>query len=80
MSLIRLRLSNVNFASDRIRIVRWVSESARPFEIVNDPGFQCLMKMERPDCYIPDAGTVARDVRNTFMHTRQQLAAKLQVC
>ena len=66
--------------SDRIRIVRWVSESARPFEIVNDSGFQCLMKMGRPDYYIPDAGTVARDVRNTFTHTRQQLAAKLQVC
>jgi hypothetical protein len=33
--------------------VRWVSESIRPFEIVEDWGFQFLMKSGRPEFYIP---------------------------
>jgi hypothetical protein len=35
-------LSDVN--NTRAEIVKWVAESLRPFEIVKDQGFQCLMK------------------------------------
>ncbi|KAG1724562.1 uncharacterized protein EDB91DRAFT_1239965 [Suillus paluster] len=34
-------------------LVHWVAESLRPFNIVKDRGFQCLMKTGRPEYYIP---------------------------
>ena len=37
----------------RAEIVRWVAESLRPYEIVSNRGFQCLMKTGRPEYYIP---------------------------
>ncbi|KAF8326248.1 hypothetical protein F5887DRAFT_900191, partial [Amanita rubescens] len=50
----------------RAAIVRWVSESVRPFKIVADRGFQFLMKTGRPEYYIPSPTTVSRDVRLVF--------------
>lgn len=64
---------------DRARIVRWVSESARPFDIVQDHGFLRLMKAGRPEFYIPSPSTVARDVRIVFARARQQIAKLLGV-
>ncbi|KIL55792.1 hypothetical protein M378DRAFT_53553, partial [Amanita muscaria Koide BX008] len=49
-------------------IVRWVSESMRPFQIVNDRGFQSLMKTGRPDYHIPSPETISRDVKQVFEH------------
>ena len=60
-------------------IVRWVAESKRPFQVINDRGFQMLIKTGRPDFYIPCAETVSRDVKNIFVHVRQQIAKMLQV-
>ncbi|KAG2084071.1 uncharacterized protein F5147DRAFT_748844 [Suillus discolor] len=37
----------------KAEIVRWVCESARPFDIVKDRGFQSLMKTGRPEYYLP---------------------------
>lgn len=65
--------------SDRAEIVRWVSESMRPFKIVKDRGFQCLMKTGRPEHYIPSPETVSRDVKKVFVRCRQRIAAMLQV-
>ena len=64
----------------RAEIVRWVSESMRPFSIVEDRGFQCLMKTGRPDYYLPSASTVSRDVKLVFARTRERIAKLLQVC
>jgi hypothetical protein len=66
--------------SYRVEMVRWVSESLRPFSIVEDRGFQCLMKTGRPDYYLPSISTVARDVRLVFSRTRERIAKLLQVC
>ena len=63
----------------RAEIVRWVSESAQPFKIVEDYGFQCLMKTGRPDLYIPLASTVSQDVKLLFAQTREWIAQMLQV-
>jgi hypothetical protein len=63
----------------RAEIVHWVSESARPFEIVNDRGFQSLMKTGRPAYYIPSPSMVSCDVRMMFARTRQRIARILQV-
>jgi hypothetical protein len=46
-------------------IVQWVSESKRPFNIVNDRGFQLLMK-GRPNYYIPSPTTISQDVKHVF--------------
>ena len=51
---------------DRAEIVRWVSENFRPFKIVEDRGFQSLMKTGQPDQYIPSASTVSWDVKLVF--------------
>jgi len=59
--------------------VRWVSESLRPFSIVEDRGFQCLMKTGRPVYYIPSRWTVSRDVRLVFSCTHTRVATMLQV-
>jgi hypothetical protein len=63
----------------RAEIVRWVSESMRPFSIVDDRGFQSLMKTGRPTYYIPSASTVSRDVKQVFVKVRGRIAKMLQV-
>jgi hypothetical protein len=65
--------------SNRAEIVRWVVENNRPFTIVNDRGFQSLMKTGRPGYYLPSPSTVSRDVRQVFAHTRVRVAKMLQV-
>ena len=61
-------------ALDRAEIVRWVSESLRPFKIVEDRGFQSLMKTGQPGYYIPSASTVSQDVKLVFAKTRGRIA------
>lgn len=58
--------------------MRWVSESKRPFNIVNDRGFQSLMKTGRPEYYIPSPTTVSRDVKQVFANVRKRIAKMLQ--
>lgn len=62
----------------RAEIVRWVAESKRPFNIVDDRGFQKLMKTGRPEYHIPSPVTVSRDVKRVFANTRQRIAKMLQ--
>jgi hypothetical protein len=63
----------------RAEIVRWVSESKRPFKIVKDRGFQKLMKTGRPEYYIPSPETVSRDVKKVFVRVRKRIAKLLKV-
>jgi hypothetical protein len=63
----------------KAEIVRWVSESMRPFEIVEDRGFQCLMKTGWPEYYIPSRTTVSRDVKQVFANTQKRIATMLKV-
>ncbi|PPQ81292.1 hypothetical protein CVT26_015194 [Gymnopilus dilepis] len=65
-------------AEARAEFVRWVSESKRPFQIVNDRAFRSLMKTGRPEAYIPSAETVSRDVKNVFVRVREHIAKMLQ--
>ena len=60
-------------------IVRWVAESKRPFQIVNDRGFQSLMKTGRPEYHIPSMQTVSRDVKQAFVEARKRATKMLQV-
>ena len=60
-------------------IIRWVSESMRPFEIVEDRGFHCLMKTVWPGSYIPSRTTVSRDTKHVFVNTWKRVAKILRV-
>ncbi|SJL03663.1 uncharacterized protein ARMOST_16509 [Armillaria ostoyae] len=62
----------------RAEHVRWIAESSRPFAIVKDRGYNCLMKTGRPSCYVPSPSTVARDVKTVFGNTRQRISEMLQ--
>jgi len=75
-SLMGLPLPNV---LGRAEIVCWVAESLRPFDIVTDQGFQSLMKTGRLEYYLPSAETIARDVRQVFVHSHQRVAKMLKV-
>ena len=59
--------------------VQWVAESKCPFQIVNDRSFRSLMKTGWPECYIPSAETVSRDVKKVFVRVRDRIATMLQV-
>src|SRR5438552_4035039 len=63
---------------NRAKIMCWVFESKRPFNIVNDHGFQCLMKTGRPEYYIPSPTTILRDVKQVFVNVRKRIAKMLQ--
>jgi hypothetical protein len=63
-----------------VEIVQWVAESMHPFKIVDNHGFQCLMKTGRPDYYLPSAQTVSCDVKQIFMSCQKQIANMLHVC
>ena len=62
-----------------VECIMWVAESMRSFSIVEDPGFQCLMKNGRPTYRIPPASMVAQDIRVVYTHTRERIAKMLQV-
>lgn len=66
-------------AETRVELVRWVSKSLRPFDIVNDESFQCLMKTGRPGYYLPSPKTISRDVKTVFARTRIRIAKLLRV-
>jgi hypothetical protein len=76
-------MSNVFFfywsEFSRAEIVHWVSESLRPFLIVKDRGFLCLMKTGRPEYYLPSPSTVSHDVRLVFANVWRRMAKMMQV-
>ncbi|TFY78228.1 hypothetical protein EWM64_g5785 [Hericium alpestre] len=62
----------------RAEIVRWVSESLRPFNIVDDACFKSLMKTGRPGYQLPSPRTVSCDVKLVFARARNRMAKMLQ--
>lgn len=55
-----------------------MSESYRPFRIIEDRGFKSLMKTGRSAYYLPSASTVSRDIKRVFAKSRQRIADMLQ--
>ena len=50
----------------------------RPFRIVKDRGLQWLCRTGRPNFYLPDETTVAKDVKFLYNWTEGQLAEELE--
>ena len=65
--------------NDRAEIIWWVAESKQPFQIVNNHGFQSLMKTRRPEYHIPSMQTVSHDVKWVFVQVCKHIAKMLQV-
>jgi len=63
----------------RVKLVRWVAENLRPYEIVSDRGFQCLMKTGRPGYYLTHPSTISRDLKVVFKNVRNQVARMLRI-
>ncbi|KAG2350046.1 hypothetical protein BDR05DRAFT_972912 [Suillus weaverae] len=59
-------------------IVHWVAESLCPFKIVQDRGFQSLMKTGQPEYYLPSSSTVSQDVQLVFVQTHQHIAKMMK--
>ncbi|KAJ3751726.1 hypothetical protein EV360DRAFT_20928, partial [Lentinula raphanica] len=59
---------------------RWVSENARPFQVVQDRCYRWLQKEGRPHQYILSRETVGRDVKKLYMRSKEKLAEELQMC
>ena len=51
----------------------------RSMKIVEDPGFQRLMKTGRPHYKIPSSKTVARDIHVVFRKVKERITKMLQV-
>lgn len=58
---------------------RWVSESARPFNIVEDRCYRWLQCEGRPDRYVPNRKKVSKDVKILYERVKEKLAEELQV-
>ncbi|KAL6300118.1 hypothetical protein BKA93DRAFT_741171, partial [Sparassis latifolia] len=56
----------------------WQEASLRLFTIVEDWAFQSLMKMGRPEYWIPSRWTVARDVHKVFARCHARVTKMLQ--
>lgn len=50
----------------------------RPFSIVQDRGFQSLMKTGRPGYWVPSPTTVARDIKDVYARTRTRIGHLLR--
>ena len=78
-----MSLGFVTFAPNKgffsVAFVRWVTESNTPFQIVNDPSFQMLMKTGRPDCYILSAEMLFCNVKKIFVCVHRRISRMLKV-
>jgi hypothetical protein len=64
---------------NRAEFVKWVAESIRPLNMVNDPGLHCLLKTGRPGYYVPSRSTLLQDVCSVFENARKQIGNMLKV-
>ncbi|KAJ7697116.1 hypothetical protein B0H16DRAFT_1220698, partial [Mycena metata] len=62
----------------RANIVRWITESNRPANIVKDQGFETLMKTGRPSTTLPSPRQVSRDIHASFNLSKDRIATLLQ--
>lgn len=57
----------------------WICESSRPIQIVADRGFLCIMKVGRPDLWIPSPTTVSRGIHERMDDAKKNMVEFLKV-
>lgn len=60
-------------------IVKWVTESNRPANIVNDAKLQNIMTAGRPHTIIPSVSTVSQDINALFAKCHDKIGKMLKV-
>lgn len=60
-------------------IVKWVTESNRPANIVSDAELQNIFTAGRPHAVVPSVSTVTRDVHASFANCREKIGKLLKV-
>ena len=75
----KVYLVSCNQAFHSVECVWWVAESMQPIGIVDDPGFQHLMKTGHPHYCIPSSQTVACNVHVVFKQVKDWIVKMLWV-
>ncbi len=70
--------STYNKAKFRFLTTAWVTTCFRPFAIVEDPPLQAMLTMLYARVDIPSSTTVSRDVKETFVISKEAVAAYLR--
>ena len=75
------QIAGSTYTPERLRalIDIWLASSLRPFAIVDDAGFQEILRMFDPHILIPSQPTISRDVREMYVIARENLASFLEV-
>jgi len=60
-------------------IVKWVTESNRPANIVNDAELQNIFTAGRPHTIIPSVSTITRNINASFTKCHEKIGKLLQV-
>lgn len=65
----------------RMTMVKWVCESARPFDVVEDRAFLYGMKTgpNRPNLFVPKSQTLSRYVRIVYNRSRKLIRKTVKV-
>ena len=61
----------------RSKLVEWIIDSSRPFDIVGDPKFKEMMNLIDPRLDIPSRYTVARDIHKLFVKKKREVKEEL---
>jgi hypothetical protein len=62
----------------RAHIVKWVTESNRPSEIIGDRELRELLTAGRPKLELPSSTTIRRDIKASFARCRDRIATLLR--
>ena len=60
--------------------MHWMAESMHSFKIVNNRGFQSVMKTGQPEYYILSPSTVSHDIKKIFVKCQERIAHLLHIC
>ena len=63
----------------RAQLVRWITESNRPINIINDHLLRDLLTAGRPSITLPSWTTISRDIHESFKKCQQCIGKLLQV-
>ena len=61
----------------RSKLVEWIIDSSRPFDIVGDPKFKEMINLIDPRLDIPSRYTVARDIHKLFVKKKREVKEEL---
>ena len=59
-------------------LVKWVTESSRPLQIIEDRELRDLLLTGRPNMTLPSANTISRDIHASFAACRERIGKLLK--